>query len=68
MTTTQKNIGAVKDPEQSKGQFNPQSVDRKQGPEHSIDDNDENHVSNGTQSEPSQPGIAKVGNTGAPNE
>jgi hypothetical protein len=65
MATTQENIGAIKDPQQSKGQSNSESIDHKASSDRNNVDDAENQVSNGTQSKPPQPGIARVGNTGA---
>jgi hypothetical protein len=64
MATTQEDPGALKDPKQQKVQGNSQSIDRTASSEKNNVDNGENQVSNGTQSTPREPGIARVGNTG----
>lgn len=64
MGATKENIDEIKDPKESKGQGNSESIDRKRSSDNNKVDNGENQVSNGTESRPSQPGIAKVGNTG----
>lgn len=46
-------------------QGNEESIDRKVSSSIGNVDNSENQVFNGTQSEPPQPGLARVGNTGA---
>ena len=61
-------IGEVKDPKQTKGQSNSESIDRNASSNRNNIDNGENRVSNGNQSTPPQPGIAKVGNTEAENQ
>lgn len=53
----------VRETQQRQG--NEESLDRKLGSSDGNVDNGENQVSNGTQSEAPQPGIARVGNTGA---
>jgi hypothetical protein len=68
MATTQEDPGALKDPKQQKGQGNSQSIDREASTEKNNVDNGENQVSNGTQSTPREPGIARVGNTGPDQE
>lgn len=65
MGATKENIDELKDPKESKGQGNSESIDSKRSSDNNKVDNGENQVSNGTESRPSQPGIAKVGNTGA---
>lgn len=57
--------GAVKDVRDKDRQSNVETIDRKSSSNPENIDNGENQVSNGTQSKPAQPGIAKVGNTGA---
>jgi hypothetical protein len=64
MATTQEDLEALKDPKQQKGQGNAESIDRKASSERENVDNGENQVSNGNQSTPREPGIARVGNTG----
>ena len=64
MATTQQNIGADRD-KPSKGQSNSESIHSGRSSSSRNVDNGENQVSNGTQSTPPAPGIAKVGNTGA---
>lgn len=46
-------------------QGNEEALDRSLSSGNKNVDSGQNEVSNGTQSEPVQPGIAKVGNTGA---
>jgi hypothetical protein len=65
MATTQEDIRTEKEERPSKPQSNSESIDRKRSSTNDNVDNGENQVSNGTQSLPPQPGIAKVGNTGA---
>ena len=65
MATTQQNIREQKDQKPSQAQRNSESLDTKRSSDNNNVDNGENQVSNGTQSMPSEPGIATVGNTGA---
>lgn len=65
MATTKEDTGAVKGVRDKDRQSNAESIDRKVSSNPKTVDNGENQVSNGTQSMPAQPGIAKVGNTGA---
>ena len=65
MATTQENIREQKDQKPSQPQRNSESVDTKRSSDNNNVDNGENQVSNGTQSMPPEPGIARVGNTGA---
>lgn len=67
MATEQDGIG-VKETQHSRKQDNAESLDRKASSSKTNVDNGENQVSNGTQSTPPQPGIARVGNTGAEND
>jgi hypothetical protein len=61
---TQERPGALKDPQQQKKQGNAENIDSKASPHRNDVDNGENQVSNGNQSTPREPGIARVGNTG----
>lgn len=65
MATTQENIREQRDRKPSKSRSNSESMGRQNSSANNNVDNGENQVSNGTQSMPPQPGIAKVGNTGA---
>ena len=65
MATTQENIREQKDRKPFQPQRNSESVDTKRSSDNNNMDNGENQVSNGTQSTPPEPGIARVGNTGA---
>jgi hypothetical protein len=65
MATTQENINEERDQKPLKGQSNSESINSKISSSNRNVDNGENQVSNGTQSKPAAPGIAKVGNTGA---
>jgi len=65
MATTQENIREQGDQKPSKSQGNSESTEHQRSSSNNNVDNGENQVSNGTQSMPPQPGIAKVGNTGA---
>ena len=65
MATTQENIREQKDQKPFQPQRNSESTDRKRSSDNNNVDNGENQVSNGTQSTPPEPGIARVGNTGA---
>jgi len=64
MITTQETISDDRD-RKSKGQTNSESIHSERSSGNTNVDNGENQVSNGTQSNPAAPGIAKVGNTGA---
>jgi hypothetical protein len=65
MATTQENIHERNNQQPSQPQSNSESIDRKRSSDNDSVDNGENQVSNGTQSAPPEPGIARVGNTGA---
>jgi hypothetical protein len=67
MATTHENIGSERKRNELKPQDNSESVNPNRSSSHNNIDKGENQVSNGTQSTPVAPGIAKVGNTGAEN-
>ena len=63
MATTQEDIGGTEEPKSSKAQGNSESIDRRASSDPKDVENGPNQVSNGTQSTPREPGIARVGNT-----
>lgn len=63
MARTPGEFDKTKDPEQKREQSNSESINREASSEGNDVDNGLNQLSNGTQSSPREPGIARVGNT-----
>ncbi len=63
MARTEEEFDRQRDPEQKREHSNSKSINREASSEANDVDNGPNQVSNGTQSSPREPGIARVGNT-----